>query len=358
MSKTLTPEDIEKIKKIPFLFIMGKGRSGTTLLQSFLNSHPNIVAPPESKFIILLSAKFGHVKNWNEARKREFIECLYTEFFFLNLWKPDKAGLTEFLLSAPVDIDYAMMCRLVYYYMRGNKENVLLFSDKNPIYPLFYGTILKLFPDAKFIHIVRDPRDNVLSHLKTYNVKNTMFISEQWLVTNQLIEERKKQMPDRHFTLHYENMVADTAKAMAAVCNYLSLPYAPAMLEVNKEEAAHTYGDNPALFQQVHKNIVKPVSTDNVAKWKTQMSPEDIAIVQAVAGEYAKSEYGYETYPLTDSVKTPSSLSLMRGAFKHSYWMAFTRYRYKHYNFNLFYAMLKRKYKIGGVPIWERTHGG
>lgn len=357
MSKTLTPADIEKISNVPFLFIMGKGRSGTTLLQSFLNSHSNIVAPPESKFIILLSSKFGNVRKWNETKKKEFVECLYTEFFFLNLWKPNKEELTAFLLSAPTDITYTMMCRLVYYYMRSDKKNVLLFSDKNPIYPLFYNTILKLFPEAKFIHIVRDPRDNVLSHLKTYNVKNTMFISEQWLITNRLIEQQKLQMPDRYFTLKYETMVADTAKTMADVCSYLNLPYEPGMLQVNKEEAIRTYGDQPALFQQVHKNIVKPVSTENVAKWKKQMNPEDIAIVQAVTEDYAKKQYGYEPYPLPSTEK-PTSYSLIKGAIKHAVWMAFTRYRYKHYRFNLFYAMLKRKYKIGGVPVWERTHGG
>ena len=55
--------DISRVEAVPMNFVIGKERSGTTLLQVMLNAHPNIVAPPESRFIIMFYFKYGSKTN-------------------------------------------------------------------------------------------------------------------------------------------------------------------------------------------------------------------------------------------------------------------------------------------------------
>ena len=61
IGKPFTPEEIRKISSMPMSFVLGKERSGTTLLQLMLNVHPGIVAPPESRFIMLLFYTFNMI---------------------------------------------------------------------------------------------------------------------------------------------------------------------------------------------------------------------------------------------------------------------------------------------------------
>ncbi len=66
-------QELNKIRNLPMVFIVGCGRSGTTLLQSLLNSHPNIVATPECFFIVMLYPHFSQIKKME--RKRCFGVC-------------------------------------------------------------------------------------------------------------------------------------------------------------------------------------------------------------------------------------------------------------------------------------------
>ena len=96
MDAEITKEEFKKIKKIPMVFIMGKERSGTTLLQTLLDAHPNIVAPPESEFIVLLYPRFGKIKKWTKKKIYDFLEELYQEPWITKIWCINRTYLTLF----------------------------------------------------------------------------------------------------------------------------------------------------------------------------------------------------------------------------------------------------------------------
>ena len=210
------------------VFVMGKERSGTTLLQTFLDGHPNIVAPPESEFVALLYPRFGKIKRWTEKDIYNFIEELYKEPWITKIWRIDRKLLTSILLSIKDEADYSSICKVIYYCMRGEKQNILLIADKNPIYILLINTLSTIFPEAKFIHLVREPRDNVSSHLNSFKVNNVRFVSMKWLAYNTILNKAQMRFPGKFHTLLYENMVTEPELDIATMNQPPSFPK-PAM---------------------------------------------------------------------------------------------------------------------------------
>ena len=64
---------------LPIVFILGKGRSGTTLLQTMLDAHPNTIAPIESRFVVHFKNRYGQVTKWTSDRKSAFIQDVLEE---------------------------------------------------------------------------------------------------------------------------------------------------------------------------------------------------------------------------------------------------------------------------------------
>ena len=342
MIGVISIEEFNKVKNTPMLFILGKERSGTTLLQTLLDTHPNIVGPPESKFVLLLYPRFGTIKRWSENDILCFIEELYKEPWISTIWKPNRELLTSNLLAIREQANYSSICKLVYYSMRGNKKNILWLSDKNPVYALFVNPLLKIFPEAKFIHLVREPKDNVYSHLKSFGVKNTRFIAQKWLAYNDILLKCKKQFSQKFFTLLYENMVGNPETSMKELCKFLPIPYDDKMIHNSFPERLESFGSEKLVMdrvQEVHSNLLKPVNTSNIGKWKAGMSPEEVKIVEAITGKFAAENFNYE---LSEDTKTPFLMRLGIAKTKVIYyvWQMFTRAKYKSYGFNMLYTKL------------------
>jgi protein-tyrosine sulfotransferase len=349
-------EEAEKIKNIQMLFILGKGRSGTSLLQNMLNAHPAVVGPPESKFAVIFYPKFAHIKKWTEKDVLNFIECLYSEALFAGVWNVDKKVLTEKLLAIKDEADYGLLCKAVYYMVRKSKENVLYISEKNPQYILFIDTLLKIFPQARFVHIVREPRDNIYSHLISFNEKNTIFRAYQWVAFNSIIEEAKKRLQGRFFSLKYEELVNETEKNMRGLCDFLHIPFMPEITQNRPPEALEGDSLKGELMEQarvIHKELLKPINTSNIGKWKQGMSEFDRTATEIITADYARKTYGCDIDAKSEGGTGISSFRLMRGRWLYYTWQTFTRWRYKNYTINLTYSRIKRSIMKDKLAVWE-----
>src|SRR5581483_10481749 len=158
----LSASDVERIGKMPMNFIAGKERSGTSLLQLMLNAHPNIVAPPESHFIVLLYPRYGKLRQWTERDIKNFCDDLYKEGLFRNQWKLNKETVLNSLLPLSRHLTYPIVCKMIYYFFAPEGKDVRLFFDKNPVYYYFLPQLEKMFLEARFIHIVRDYHSNIV----------------------------------------------------------------------------------------------------------------------------------------------------------------------------------------------------
>ncbi|MEI7727500.1 MAG: sulfotransferase, partial [Bacteroidota bacterium] len=159
---------MDDLSKIPMFFILGRPRSGTTLLTTLFNAHPNIRIAPEFPILFFLYQRFKRVKHWDEGTIRSFVDQVFyfskfnirrvenlkldKEFIIGELLKyQDKGSIQLFLKS----INY-------YAYSLYHKEETLWIGDKNPVYSMSANRLRKIFPDAKFICIIRDYRDSFI----------------------------------------------------------------------------------------------------------------------------------------------------------------------------------------------------
>jgi len=325
-------------------------------LQESLQAHPNIVAPYECDFVLYLYPKFGHIKKWDEKDIRQFADAL---FFLPNtslVWQLNKKKVTLELLSILPYATYQMVCKTVFFQMAGDKEKVLVISDKFPPYIAFVKKLLAIFPDAKFIHLVRDPRDVMNSMSKRLGRKNVYFNCWKWLIDNRLVEKVKHKMPGIFFSATYEEMVQKPEETYKALCGFLQIPYHDSMLHHQFKDTLKKY-ENEEFYERiknVHSNLVEPINTSNVRKWEKEMSETDLAITERIAGKYAKEKYGYDIDISGRNKTNVSSVKLLKNKLLYYAWFFYIQYRAGNYALN---TRHKKKKYFGkqGAPLAKGT---
>ncbi len=287
----LSAADIERIRQMPMNFVVGKERSGTTLLQVMLNAHPNISAPPESRFIILLYSRYGSITVWTEESLSAFCNDLFQGGLFRQ-WKMDKQALLSAFIPVKEHLTYPLLCKCIYYLFAPEGKEVKCLFDKNPLYYYFLPELEDLFPEAKFIHLVRDYRDNIASHQRVFRVKQAADLAYRWVRINKLIDARKHKR--KYFTLKYESLVSDAEKSMKEICAFLQLPFDANMSKNHTNSLYSSYTNNESeAFTKIHGSLLQPLSSKHIGEWKQSLLPADVTIIESIAGKYGKT-YGYE----------------------------------------------------------------
>jgi hypothetical protein len=339
----MTEQEIDRLKKMPIVFIIGNGRSGTTVVQEALSAHPNVISYMECDFVLYLYPKFGKITRWNDKTIHEFVEALFGHEIIREMWMLDKQKLISDLLSLKSTANYALACKTVFYQTKGDKNDILLISDKYPNYSLFPLKLLRIFPEAKFIHIVRDPRDNVNARIKRLMVKNVFFNSWQWVGYNKSIERIKKKLPHLFFSIIYEKMVHEPEKTFIALCAFLNIPYNNSMLNLQFNKKLDRYKDKPFFetIKSVQQSLLSSINTSNIGKWQKEMSPHDVAVTESITGKFAKENYGYNVREKKDIRPKISVFKLLKTHIVFSCWTFYTRLRHANIKLNTWHKNRK-----------------
>jgi len=277
-------------------FIIGRPRSGTTLLRFLFEAHPGVLVPPESPFILNLYRKYRNVTSWNPETIREFCDDVYTQRYF-EKWLTDKEHLYQQLMEKEGRSSFQTMVRQVClsYNSVFEKDDIRWIGDKNPGYSLYVHRIHQLFPEAKIIHITRDYRDNYLSLTKVnFEVPVVPLVVFRWKFALKRMWELKKHVPEQIFSIRYEDLVADPEHHFRDICRFIGIPYDPDVLSFYRKKSAieKAYAGSDEI-QQVHQSLFHPISTRRINLWKSEMRAREIRIADLVAGKAAEKA-GYE----------------------------------------------------------------
>lgn len=225
------------------VFLAGFPRSGTTLLDQILSGHPGITVLEEKDTLLALAQR--HLLD--DASLQAFMET-------------SAQALVE---------DQRRYWRRVEDYLPGRPQGRLL-VDKMPLNTLFLPMLARIFPEAKFIFALRDPRDVVLScFMQTFALNEAMrhFLtleqSADFYAAVMAVGLRSlAALPDRIHTVRYENVVADTEGEARRLLGFLGLDWDPKVLDVQARAKGRRI-NTPSYHQ-----VARPIYGDALDRWR------------------------------------------------------------------------------------------
>lgn len=289
----------------PIVFILGHARSGTTLLQTILDTHPQIASALESRFAIHYMNRYNGIEHWGSKEKEKFLNDILSEQKIHYFWEIDKKSLSDRLTQLSPKSPYSSFCKAVYLSRKSifKKSEPKLIIDKNPIYALMISHLLKVFPNAKFVHIVRDPRASASSALQLVKGLQPKHPAYRWLSVNQEIESFKQLTEFKCHTLRYEDLLSKPTEVLDQLAAYLGIsPNFDFSYYETVNSAVSSYIDRSPTekiktfrelgMSKVHSNIRTPINPSFIDKWKEKLNSDQVSVIDAICGELATS-YGY-----------------------------------------------------------------
>jgi hypothetical protein len=212
------------------IIVLGCARSGTTLLQVMLHSHARIAIPLENRFVLptyFNRLQFGDLEEKsNRWAIAEFIVRRGSKFKDFGL---DRAETIEEIVGGPPTVGSALATVFRGYAARFDKPR---WGDKRPAYHGYVDIVLRLFPDAQIVHIVRDGRDCAASLKKmSWWKRDTYHAIAAWARAIENMERAERRWPGTVTCVRYERVVADPEAELRKLCAFLGEEYDPAMAE-------------------------------------------------------------------------------------------------------------------------------
>jgi hypothetical protein len=265
----------------PPFFIVGSARSGTTLLRLMLNAHPLVAVPPESRFITEL---------WGgspEVEVEEFTKALAGHTRFTAWELPIEAVEAE--IGDRARLPYADAIDAVYR-AYAHARGKVRWGDKTPRYVESIPFLADLFPDARFVHLVRDGRNVALSYADVpFGPKTVAKAAELW--SRRVLEgigAGRALGPGRYVELRYEDLVEDIEGRTKELTEFLELPFDEGMLDYTERSRSDVL---PRAAKYNPHVTEKPIA--RTRSWETDMPAGHVAVFEAIAGRVLAS-LGYE----------------------------------------------------------------
>ena len=280
-------------KQMRPIFIGGPDRCGKTTLQAFLSSHPNIAIPAVgSNLWSYFYDQYGDLHS--QANFERCLDALlhYKHALFL---KPDAERIRrEFWQGEP---SYARLFALLHehYAERVGKPR---WGDQTGLVERYADPIFKAYPDAKMLHMLRDPRDRYEASLEMWpdGKGRVGAATGRWLYSARLAQRNLARYPERYMIVRFETLVKDTEVTLRAICQFLAEDYTPEMLAMGG-----SLGHRGKLMQGTESTSgAVALSTSFIGRYQGRIAREEIAFMQTYAGRQMTA-FGYSRDALSFS---------------------------------------------------------
>jgi hypothetical protein len=260
---------------------VGCGRSGTTLLRNIFDSHSALAMTHESHFIAPLAKVRSRYESSAGFDSDAFVTDLFSDSNFVRQGLELEAVRSA--LGKALPRTYAGAVRAVFaaYAAKNGKK---LYGDKTPGSVTQIELLAELFPEAKFVHIIRDGRAVALSYLERpeWGPETMAEAAHHW--KNRVRRGRAGGGvvgPGRYIEVRYEDVVVDPEAVAREVCSFLGLSFEAGMLRSHERSADFIASTkDPEAF----KNLSRPI-TPGLRDWRDEISDKDRRIFEAIAGD-------------------------------------------------------------------------
>jgi len=276
-------------------------------------SHPRVTIPPETKF-------YGMIRDTNRGldltTDRGFTKACETAWANLNRRGIgfDRDRFMELASAADRSWPGVFTAVLAAYSQQRDADRV---GEKSPVHTHYAHEIMSDFPEAKFVHVLRDPRAVVLSRIKAGF--GTRLIGPNIVRWRRAVDMHERIAdtlgPERYHIVRYESLVQDREGTLRALCAFLDLEFMPEMLE-HQDRKDRGWSDRSKDWL---KNTLKPVFTSSIDAWKNDLKPAQIALIEAGLGDRIEL-MGYERSGATTWAPGPRlALSVVLGHVEECY---------------------------------------
>ncbi|MEO1283260.1 MAG: sulfotransferase [Pseudomonadota bacterium] len=236
------------------IIIYGSVRSGTTMFRLMLSAHPDLVEIGENQYMI------DGLKDPEAA-----------QLFYDTHWLEHERVFRMRGLTCAPDLDGEAMLEDFLTQLREGREGPLVITFHADI-----AVLERLFPDARYIHIYRDPRDVANSATRFGWSGNVYYGSDFWLDAEASWADIEPELdPSRYTQLRYEDLVMNARGELARICEFLELEFTDEMFGYAKTSTYDTPDPN-LTFQ-----------------WKRKLTPQQTALVERRCGPLM-DKLGYE----------------------------------------------------------------
>ena len=298
-------------------FIVGIGRSGTTLLTKLLNNHPDIHCLPEANFLAFFLQKYKNKKNFTSTE----VDTIFIQIKLFSLSNPwvgwelniDKTKQIIFKwIEKNNEINYQNLCKIIYsnFEVVGfDKENANTLIDKNPSFTLFLDQINQTFTNSKFIFIVRDYRANILSRKQSVYLEsaNISYNSYRWNFFNKNVISFQEKNKDKVLLVRYEDLITNPDFELKKACNFLNLK--DDYILTNENDQYKNLPSNISVlskhnnrFEKKYTDLSKSINTDRLDSWRKELTTDEIKTCEAICGNFAEN-FGYKTIHKIDFIE-------------------------------------------------------
>ena len=232
------------MNKDNIVFICGALRSGTTMLHLMLNGHPYIKNTGEFDFLFDYMMQDGKLPD--------------TEIFC------DILKIDRIFNEKNLTIDQALDSKsLVISFVEqlANENNILTLNVHR-----HFDRIPHIFPSAKIVHLIRDPRDVARSCIGMGWAGNVYFGVDYWIDTEKSWDRLEKNLlTEQYITLYYEDLIAKPEAELTRLCQFIGVPYSSSMLDY----------DNYTTYAKPNNELIR--------QWATTLKPNEIMLVESKA---------------------------------------------------------------------------
>jgi hypothetical protein len=268
----------------PF-FIVGCGRSGTTMLRLMLNAHPDVAIPAESQFIPTLVATWPRMITRDGVDADAIVRSIGRRLDHMGL---DRKAVRD-RLALLRDRTPRAVTECIFGIVT-EAEGKPRWADKTPRHVEDMPTIAGVFPEARFIHIVRDGRDVALSFFeRPFGPRDIWDAARHWYRTvGAGVRDATSLDPDRYREVRYERLIEAPDAVMKELCDFVGLEPREEMLRYFERAPEWL----PEKERANHPNITRP-PTKGLRDWRIDMIQGDVEAFEVIAGPLL-SQLGYE----------------------------------------------------------------
>ena len=284
------------------VFICGHPKSGTSLLRALLDSHPQLVVyPEESVFFRRYRAHSAdlppdarldaaerdllHIFTWNQDDPPESQAGYPDRDYSAIPAGAVRDAFREIAADWGIRHDGDILAAAVLAFGRVTGQWTAAtrhWVEKSPYNERFAAQIFAWWPQAKCIHVVRDPRDNYVSYRRKHPDWQPEFFAHNWRrSTQQGFDNRARYGEARYLLLRFEDLLRRPEDTLERICAFLEIEMDRALYQPSR--AGEIWAGN-SMFGDRFSGI----SQQPIGRWRESLPPADAAVIEAIDGKWMR----------------------------------------------------------------------